>query len=133
MAEPGSGWRCLAVRTTNGVRYLSSTKVATYDDEGVRHLIGLTQDITQKQRDADALHHALEKAEQAGQARSAFVSNISHEIRTPLNGVMAGVDLLAGRAEAPGLAEVTAMIRASANALQERFQQLLAIARLDGA
>lgn len=134
-AAPGMGSQSAVHEdhAPNGVRYLSSTKVATYDDEGVRHLIGLTQDITQKQRDADALHHALEKAEQAGQARSAFVSNISHEIRTPLNGVMAGVDLLAGRAEAPGLAEVTAMIRASANALQERFQQLLAIARLDGA
>lgn len=116
----------------SGVRYLSATKVATYDDEGVRHLIGLTQDVTQKQKDADSLKLALEQAELASQARSAFISNISHEVRTPLNGVMAGVDLLSARSETTDLAEVTAMIRTSAAALQDRFQQLLSISDLDG-
>lgn len=133
-ATPGMGAQSAVheAPATNGVRYLSATKVATYDDEGVRHLIGLTEDITQKQRDADALREALEQAEQANQARSAFVSNISHEIRTPLNGVIAGVDLLAARSHAPEIQEVTAMIRSSAASLQDRFQELLAVARLDG-
>jgi signal transduction histidine kinase/AmiR/NasT family two-component response regulator len=117
----------------SGVRYLASTKVATYDDEGVRHLIGLTQDVTQKQKDADALTLALEDAEQANRARSAFISNISHEVRTPLNGVMAGVDLLAQKIDAQDLTEVTAMIRSSAATLQDRFQQLLSLSDLDGA
>jgi signal transduction histidine kinase/CheY-like chemotaxis protein len=120
------------VPTPTGLRHLSATKVATYDDEGVRHLIGLTEDITQKHRDADALRSALEAAEQANQARSAFVSNISHEIRTPLNGVIAGADLLAARSSTPDVQEVTAMIRSSAAALQDRFQDLLAVAQLDG-
>ena len=133
-ATPGMGAQSAVheAPATNGVRYLSATKVATYDDEGVRHLIGLTEDITQKQRDADALREALEQAEQANQARSAFVSNISHEIRTPLNGVIAGVDLRAARSHAPEIQEVTAMIRSSAASLQDRFQELLAVARLDG-
>jgi len=117
---------------SRGVRYLSATKVATYDDDGVRHLVGLTHDITQKQRDADALRDALEQAEQANLARSAFISNISHEIRTPLNGVMAGAELLADRTDTPELGEVAAMIRTSAEALQHRFEQLLAMSRLDG-
>jgi two-component system, sensor histidine kinase len=132
-AAPGMGAQSAVheAPAPNGLRYLSATKVATYDDEGVRHLIGLTEDITQKHRDADALRAALEEAEQANQARSAFVSNISHEIRTPLNGVVAGVDLLAARSGAPELQEVTAMIRSSAAALQDRFQELLAVAQLD--
>jgi signal transduction histidine kinase/CheY-like chemotaxis protein len=113
----------------NGVRYLSATKVATYDDEGVRHLIDLIDDITQKQQGADALVLALEQAEQAEQARCAFVSNISHEIRTPLNGVIAGLDLLEARS-ATDVSEITTMIRASAAELQTRFEQLLAISRL---
>lgn len=117
--------------TPQGVRFLSATKVATYDDEGVRHLIGLTEDITQKQRDADALRAALDEAEKANQARSAFISNISHEIRTPLNGVVAGADLLAARSCEPEIQEVSAMIRSSAAALQDRFEDLLAVARPD--
>jgi signal transduction histidine kinase/ActR/RegA family two-component response regulator len=133
-ATPGMGSQSAVheAPAPGGVRYLSATKVATYDDEGVRHLIGLTEDITQKHGDADALRIALEEAEQANHARSAFVSNISHEIRTPLNGVIAGADLLAARARGPELEEVTTMIRSSAAALQDRFQELLAVAHLDG-
>lgn len=134
-AAPGMGLQSAVHEdhAPSGVRYLSATKVATYDDEGVRHLIGLTQDVTQKQKDADALRLALEQAELASQARSAFISNISHEVRTPLNGVMAGVDLLSARSETTDFSEVTAMIRASAGVLQDRFQQLLSISDLDGA
>lgn len=133
-AAPGMGSQSAVHETPapNGLRYLSATKVATYDDEGVRHLIGLTEDITQKQGDADALRSALEQAEQANRARSAFVSNITHEIRTPLNGVIAGADLLAARSSAPEIQEVTDMIRSSAAALQDRFQQLLDVAHLEG-
>lgn len=133
-AAPGMGSQSTVYEdhAAAGFRYLAATKLATYDDEGVRHLIGLTEDITQKQRDADALYQALEQAEQANRARSAFVTNISHEIRTPLNGVIAGVDLLAARSTAPDIQEVTEMIRASAAVLQDQLQQLLAVARLDG-
>jgi signal transduction histidine kinase/ActR/RegA family two-component response regulator len=132
-AEPGMGCQSAVHEdySLSAVRYLAATKVATYDDEGMRHLIGLTEDISQKQRDADTLRLALEQAEQANQARSAFVSNISHEIRTPLNGVIAGVDLLESRSISPDVEEITAMIRASAAALQARFEQLLSVSRLN--
>jgi len=131
---PGMGSQSAVHETPapNGLRYLAATKVATYDDEGVRHLIGLTEDITQKHRDADALRTALEQAEQANRARSAFVSNITHEIRTPLNGVIAGADLLTARSATTEIQEVTDMIRSSAAALQDRFQQLLDVAHLEG-
>lgn len=117
---------------SKGARHVSAMRVATYDDEGVRHIIGLSQDITQRQSDADALRLAEEEARQASEARSAFVSNISHEIRTPLNGVIAGIDLLA-RFDDQGseVDEVADMIRTSAAALQTRFEQLLAISELD--
>ncbi len=37
---------------------------------------------------------ALERAEQAGTAKSTFLANMSHEIRTPLNGVIGFTELL---------------------------------------
>lgn len=116
-----------------GVRYLEATKVATYDDDGLRHLIGLAEDVTQRQRDADALRSALEQAERANHARSAFISNITHEIRTPLNGVIAGADLLDSRADTVDIREIAAMIRASATSLQHRFEDLMAVSRMGAA
>ena len=60
-----------------------------------QRLIGAMQNITaRKQVEAEMLR-AKEDAEQANQAKSAFLATISHEIRTPLNGVVAMADALA--------------------------------------
>lgn len=112
-------------------RWLSAVKVATYDDDGVRHVIGLAEDVTQQRRDETALRQALDQARQAERARNAFLSNISHELRTPLNGVVAGVDLIAARNGSAVDPEVLEMIRASAANLQRRLEDLMRMAQLD--
>ena len=111
-------------------RWLSAVKVATYDDDGVRHVIGLTEDVTRRRRDDDALRQALDQARLAERARAAFLSNISHELRTPLNGVVAGLDLIASRGGSSD-PEVLEMIRASAAALERRLADLMRMAQLD--
>lgn len=111
-------------------RWLSAVKVATYDDDGVRHVIGLTEDVTRRRRDDDALLLALDQARQAERARAAFLSNISHELRTPLNGVIAGLDLIASRG-GHGQAEVLEMIRGSAATLERRLADLMRMAQLE--
>ncbi len=109
-------------------RWLSAVKVATYDDDGVRHVIGLAEDVTQRRRDETALREALELARQAERARTAFLSNVSHELRTPLNGVIAGLDILARRSGAD--AEVVEMARTSAAALERRLEDLMRMTEL---
>jgi len=119
--------------TAEGVRFLAERRVATYDDEGARHVISLTNDVTQHHLDADALRRALEETEQASRTKSALLANLSHEIRTPLNGMMASIDLLAARGGDSAQGELLEIIRSSARALEQRFEELLAASQTDAA
>lgn len=112
-------------------RHLSAVNVATYDDDGVRHIVSLIEDVTQQRRDDAALRDALEKGRQAERARSAFLSNISHELRTPLNGIVAGIDLIESGSGDP--AEVFEMVRRSAAALEHHLEDLMSAVHFDGA
>lgn len=112
-----------------GGRHLSAVKVATYDDDGVRHVISLIEDITKQRHDEAALRDALEQARQAEHARNTFLDNISHELRTPLNGVIAGIDLI--ESGAGDRAEVLGMVRRSASTLERLLADLMRAVHLD--
>jgi PAS domain S-box-containing protein len=66
-----------------------------YDDEDtLLGFLGIAYDLT-KQREHDRmLAETTEKAEQANQAKSLFLSNMSHEIRTPLNGIYGSLQVI---------------------------------------
>ncbi len=65
-----------------------------YEGKRVTRVSVIARDITvQKQAEA-ALHDAKEKAEEATNAKSHFLSMISHEIRTPMNAVIGLTHLL---------------------------------------
>lgn len=56
------------------------------------------QQTCKLRRDRDALNRALDKAQAANEAKSAFLSSVSHDIRTPVNAIMGFTTLLRGEA-----------------------------------
>jgi PAS domain S-box-containing protein len=70
-------------------RYVAYFFVPALDENSnLYKVIGITYDITERKIAEEKLIVAMKKAEEYGQIKSAFLSNISHEIRTPLNAIM---------------------------------------------
>ena len=73
--------------------------------------VGVFIDITERKemmqelaQQRESLSNALEEANQANKAKTAFLSNMSHEIRTPMNAII-GLDRIA--LNDPGISEAT--------------------------
>ena len=63
--------------------------------DGESSVLGISIDITERERVARKLRDARKAAEAASHAKTEFIANMSHELRTPLNAILGHCQILA--------------------------------------
>jgi len=77
------------------------------------------------------LHKAIQKAEEANQAKSQFLANMSQELRTPLGGIIGASDLLAMTDLHKDQKRYVQMIQSSGKSLLSLIEDVLDISKIE--
>ncbi|HEY1721520.1 MAG TPA: MHYT domain-containing protein [Magnetospirillaceae bacterium] len=102
------------------------------DHDGVmRWLDGVLLDMTDRHRVEDALREAKDRAEQAVEARTAFIAKMSHEIRTPITSILGFTEVLLGSQMSPEQDHHLQTVQAAARSLLLLLNDVLDTAKLE--
>jgi len=86
-----------------GLRFLHTKKIPLLDEQGLpEHLLGISEDITERKQTAARLHESEmkrnEALRQSDELKSALLASVSHELRTPLTAMKASVSNITANA-----------------------------------
>ena len=85
------------VQPGGAVRWIHDRAFPVRDAAGVVYrVVGIAEDITERELAQSAVHAAKEEAERANNAKNEFLSRVSHELRTPLNAILGFGQILEG-------------------------------------
>lgn len=114
-----------AFGATDGPRWVRISGAPFEDDSGAfAGYRGVGSDVT-------TLYDALQRAEAASEAKSAFLATMSHEIRTPMNGVLGVAEELARRVVDPAERRLVATIRESGETLLNVINDILDFSKIE--
>jgi PAS domain S-box-containing protein len=96
-----------------------------------QYFVGVVRDNVEGRRLITELTRARVEAEQANQAKSAFLAAMSHEIRTPMNGVIGMLEVLSQSRLDPAQSDAVATIGDSATALLGLLDDILDFSKIE--
>lgn len=99
--------------------------------DGQRYIWSIVEDISAHKRAKAALIEARQRAEEANQAKSAFLANVSHELRTPLNGIIALAGALLKTELSGRQREMVEIIGNSSGSLESILSQILDLSKVE--
>ncbi len=93
--------------------------------------VAIHTDVTERKRYEDSLKQAIQSAEMANRAKSAFLATMSHELRTPMNGVLGMVEVLLGSGLDAEQNRSAELIRSSGESLLELLNDILDLSKIE--
>lgn len=103
-----------------------------HDERGeVTNFMAIESDISERKATEAILVAAKQKAEEASQAKSAFLAAMSHEIRSPMNAILGTLELLEGSNLGGELTNLIQTCRSSANWLLSVVNDILDFSKIE--
>ncbi len=115
----------------NGERCYEKTITPLMEGNSVQGYCLLLMDVTQTHQLVEELKGAKAKAEDANEAKSAFMSNMSHEIRTPMNAIVGMTEILLRSEMSAQQKGYLANIKNSGNALLTIINDILDFSKIE--
>jgi PAS domain S-box-containing protein len=117
---------------TMGDRILHTRKIPIHDAQGrPKYLLGISEDVTEREEARGQLHQARIAAEEANQAKNEFLSRMSHELRTPLNAILGFSQLIELETTSDAQRESSLQIQRAGHHLLDLINEVLDIVHIE--
>jgi len=115
----------------DGSEFFAEASISRVEENGKLFLTVFLRDISERMEIMHDFENARREAEQANQAKSAFLAAMSHEIRTPMNGVIGMVDVLSQSPLQAPQVEMVNVIKESAFSLLSIIDDILDLSKIE--
>ncbi len=120
------------IHRTTGERKWFHESVYCVLVQGIKKIVVYISDRTKEKQVQNTLSEALNMAQTANKAKSAFLSNVSHDIRTPMNAIIGFIPLLQEEADNPEhVREYTQKISAAGQHLLGLINDVLDMSKIE--